>query len=194
MTTPPPARDPGGAPVTLETERLRLRLFREDDLDAYAAMCADPEVTRYLGEGRPLSRAEAWRQMAMLLGHWQLRGYGMWAAQERATGALVGRIGFFRPEGWPGFELGWMLARAYWGRGLATEGARAALAHAFTRLGREHVISLIHPANHASIRVAERLGERLEGRATVFGTEVLVWGLDRAAWAAGDQRPAGGGA
>jgi RimJ/RimL family protein N-acetyltransferase len=168
--------------VTLETERLLLRMFREEDLDAYAAICADPEVMRYLGEGKPLGRAEAWRQMAMILGHWALRGFGLWAVEERATGALLGRIGFFQPEGWPGFELGWMLRRQSWRKGYATEGARRALAHAFTGMGRDHVISLIHPANAGSIRVAERLGETLERRAELFGHAVLVYGIARAAW------------
>jgi RimJ/RimL family protein N-acetyltransferase len=168
--------------LTLQTERLLLRQFREDDLDAYAAICADPEVMRYLGDGRPLARAEAWRQMAMILGHWQLRGFGLWAVQERATGALIGRMGFFQPEGWPGFELGWMLRRASWGRGYATEGAGRALAHAFTEMGRERLISLIRPDNRPSIRVAERLGERLERRTELFGHEALVYSIERAAW------------
>ena len=171
--------------VALHTDRLHLRMFREDDLDAYATICADPEVMRYLGDGRTLGRAEAWRQMAMILGHWQLRGYGLWAVEERATGALVGRLGFFEPEGWPGFELGWMLRRASWGRGYATEGAERALAHAFTEMGRQRLISLIRPDNRASIRVAERLGERLEGRTTLFGQEALVYAIDRARWEAG---------
>jgi RimJ/RimL family protein N-acetyltransferase len=88
--------------VPLETERLRLRMFRETDLDAHAAMSADPEVMRYLGAtGEPLTRLDAWRQMAMFLGHWQLRGYGVWAVEERASGTFVGRIGLFNPEGWP---------------------------------------------------------------------------------------------
>jgi RimJ/RimL family protein N-acetyltransferase len=168
----------------LPTERLLLRPFRDDDLDAYAAICADPEVMRYLGDGKTLERAEAWRQIALILGHWHLRGFGLWAVEERTTGQLVGRIGFFQPEGWPGFELGWMLRRTAWGRGYATEGAARALAHAFTAMGREHVISLIRPANRASIRVAERLGERLERRSTLFGQEALVYGVDRAAWQA----------
>ena len=173
---------------TLETERLRLRAFREEDLDAYAAICADPEVMRYLGDGRALSRADAWRQMALIIGHWTLRGYGLWAVEERATGALVGRLGFFKPEGWPGFELGWMLRRASWGRGYATEGAGRALAHAFTEMGRDHLISLIRPDNRASIRVAERLGERLERRTDLFGHEALVYGIDRARWEATGRR------
>jgi RimJ/RimL family protein N-acetyltransferase len=168
--------------ISLETERLILRMFREDDLDPYAAMCADPDVMRYLGDGKALTRSEAWRQMALILGHWRLRGFGLWAVEERTTGALLGRIGFFQPEGWPGFELGWMLRRASWGRGYATEGARRALAHAFTVMNRDHLISLIRPANRASVRVAERLGQSLESRTDLYGQEVLVYGIGRAAW------------
>jgi len=170
--------------VTLETERLLLRAFRAEDFEPYAAICADPEVMRYLGEGRPLSRSDAWRQMAMILGHWRLRGYGLWAVEERATGTLVGRIGFFEPEGWPDFELGWMLGRHAWGKGYATEGARRALAYAFTELGRDHLISLIRPGNDPSIRVAERLGETLRGQTELFGHPALVYGIDRARWRA----------
>ena len=169
---------------TLRTQRLVLRMFREGDLDEYAAMAADPEVTRYLGDGGTLARADAWRQMAMILGHWQLRGYGMWAVEEASTGWLAGRVGFFNPEGWPGFELGWTLAREFWGRGYATEAARRALAYGFDELGREHVISLIRPANTASVRVAERLGERLEGRVELHGGEALVYGITREDWLA----------
>lgn len=168
--------------TTLETDRLILRMFREEDLDAYAAMCADTEVMRYLGDGKALTRSEAWRQMALILGHWRLRGFGLWAVEERATGTLLGRIGFFEPEGWPGFELGWMLRRASWGKGYATEGARRALAHAFTAMERDHLISLIRPANRASIGVAERLGQTLEGRTELYGQDVLVYGIARAAW------------
>jgi len=169
---------------TLRTERLVLRMFREDDLDQYALITGDAEVTRYLGDGSTLSRADTWRQMAMILGHWQLKGYGMWAAEEASTGRLVGRIGFFNPEGWPGFELGWTLAREFWGRGYATEGARRALEYGFTELDREHVISLIRPANLPSVRVAERLGERLEGGVDLFGNEALVYGISREDWLA----------
>jgi RimJ/RimL family protein N-acetyltransferase len=165
--------------MTLETARLRLRMFREEDFEEYARICADPEVMRYLGEGNPLTSADAWRQMAMILGHWRLRGYGLWALEERASGALLGRVGFFNPEGWPGFELGWVLGREHWGKGYATEGARRALEHAFTEMGRDHVISLIRPGNAASIRVAERLGEKLEGRTELFGHEALVYGISR---------------
>ena len=168
--------------VTLETDRLVLRMLRESDLDAYAEMCADPEVMRYIGDGQPLVRPMAWRNLAMMVGHWSLRGYGLWAAEERSSGVLVGRIGFWNPEGWPGFELGWMLRRSFWGRGYATEGARAALQFAFTRLGQPHVISLIHSENTASIRVAERLGERLLDSIQVMGKPALVYRITKEEW------------
>ena len=166
----------------LETERLILRMFREDDFEAYhAKIGSDPDVMRYLGDGQPLTRSLTWRQMAMIVGHWHLRGYGFWAVEERSTGELIGRIGLFNPEGWPGFELGWVLGKASWGRGYATEGARRVLDHAFTDMGRDHVISLIYPANAASIHVAEKIGETLEGRVELFGHETLVYGIRRPA-------------
>jgi RimJ/RimL family protein N-acetyltransferase len=177
----------------LETERLRLRSFRKSDLEDYAALNADPEVLRYLGGGpEPWDRGRSWRHMAFLLGHWQLRGAGMWAVEHRETGAFIGMIGFAAPEGWPGFELAWTLARRRWGNGYATEGARAALAHAFTSLGTTRVISLIHPENRASIRVAESIGERLQDRINHLGREMLCYGLDRETYLAdcvGRKRP-----
>jgi RimJ/RimL family protein N-acetyltransferase len=162
----------------LETERLRLRPFRKSDLDDYAALNADLEVQRYMG-GVGWDCGRSWRHLAFLMGHWHLSGAGTWAVEDKATGELAGKIGFSCPDGWPGFELAWMLARRYWGRGYATEGGRAALDFAFEELGQEHVISLIRPINSASIRVAERLGERLEGTARVADVEYLVYGIDR---------------
>jgi RimJ/RimL family protein N-acetyltransferase len=163
--------------ATLETERLLLRQFRDDDLDAFAAMSADLEVMEFLGP--VMSRRDAWRAMAMALGHWELRGYGLWAAEERATGRLVGRIGLYNPEGWPGLEVGWALARDAWGRGYATEGGRASLDYAFDALGADHVISVIRPDNARSVAVAERLGEHYERMWELDGNEVAIYGITR---------------
>jgi RimJ/RimL family protein N-acetyltransferase len=167
--------------VTLETDRLLLRMFQQSDLNAYAAMSADPEVMRFLG-GKVLNRNESWRSMAQVCGHWQLRGYGMWAVVEKASGELAGRVGCLNPEGWPGFEIGWTLRREFWGRGYATEAARAAFDWAFDELKIPHIISLIAPANVRSIRVAERLGEMLEGKTRVLEMDVLIYGIDAADW------------
>jgi RimJ/RimL family protein N-acetyltransferase len=159
----------------LETPRLVLRQFEERDLEPLAAMYADPETMRHLGTGATFSRGETWRAIGVMLGHWLLRGYGMWAVTERSTGSIVGRVGFINPEGWPGFELGWMIDRGRWGRGYAPEAAAAALNYARESLGRERVISLIRPANAASIRVAEKLGGRREGSLQLFEQEAWVY-------------------
>jgi RimJ/RimL family protein N-acetyltransferase len=164
--------------IQLETDRLLLRQWREADFEPYAEICANAEVMRYLS-AKVMTREDAWRHMAFLAGHWQLLGYGPFAVEEKATGRLMGRIGFLNPEGWPGFELGWTLGRPFWGKGYATEGARRALEYAFTELDKPHVISLIHPENKGSIRVAERLSEKPEGTAEVFGNPVIVYGIDR---------------
>lgn len=165
--------------ITLETDRLLLRGWRNEDFDgSYAEWCADPEVMRFLG-GKTLDRLEAWRHMAFMVGHWELRGYGHWALEEKSSGQLAGRCGFLNPVGWPGFEIGWTLGRPFWGKGYATEAALRALSYAFDELDKPHVISLIHPDNKASIRVAERLGETLGGKTELFGHDVLIYGIDR---------------
>jgi len=166
---------------TIETTRLLLRTFSEADFDDYARIMSDPEVMRYVG-GKALSRNEAWRSFGYLLGHWRIRGFGLWAAEEKASGALVGRIGLYRPEGWPGLEVGWLVDRRRWGEGFATEGGTASMAYAFGEIGAKKVISVIEPTNAASIRVAEKLGERFERRTQLAGKTVCIYRVDRDAW------------
>ncbi len=164
----------------LETDRLRLRPFRRDDLDPYAELYADREVLQHIGGGpEPWDRGRSWRHLAFIMGHWQLGGYGEWAIEHRASREFLGVVGFAAPEGWPGFELAWILARRHWGNGYATEGALAALSCGFLAWRKEKVISLIHPENRASIRVAERIGEICEGSIQHFGREMLCYGIDR---------------
>ncbi len=169
----------------LETPRLLLRQVTEADFDAFARMHADPEVMHFLG-GEPLNRAGAWRRMAAMLGHWALRGFGGYAVIDKASGEFAGRVGFNRPEGWPDFEVGWTLAREHWGKGLATEAALACLEHAFEAMKRTRVISLVHPDNVASRRVAERIGECLAGTAEIPGVDeaIDVWAISAEQWAA----------
>ena len=169
------------AHVSLETGRLRMRLPRESDLDAFAAIYADAASMQYLGDGKTLTRPETWRAITAMLGHWLVRGYGMFAVERKDTGAMIGRVGFLNPEGWPGFELGWTLAHEQRGNGFATEAARAALAYAFDTLDQARVISLIRPANAPSIRVAERLGQTLRSQSDLLGGPVLTYAIDRPA-------------
>jgi RimJ/RimL family protein N-acetyltransferase len=169
---------------TLETERLLLRGWRETDLDAYAAMMADAQVMRFLGG--PMARADAWRGMASLIGHWLLRGHGVWAVERKSDGALVGRIGVQRPEGWPATEVAWILGRPYWGQGYATEAARASLDWGFANLAVPKLVSLIDSENLASRAVAKRLGYTKGSPATLFALgksfDVEVWEIPRARW------------
>jgi RimJ/RimL family protein N-acetyltransferase len=160
---------------TLTTERLLLREFRESDFPAYAETIGDPDVARFLADGVPLDRVNAWRQMAMFAGHWALRGYGIWAVEERASGNFIGRIGCFYPEGWPGFEIGYTLRRSAWGKGYAREGAAAALDYARTVLKRREIISVIRPGNVGSQRVAIRLGATLAETVDFYGAPALIY-------------------
>lgn len=161
----------------IHTERLLLREFRESDHDAYARIHGDAETMQYIGNGEPLDRKVAWRSLAFFLGHWQLRGFGMWAVEEKATREFIGQVGYHQPDGWPGFEIGWTIDRRRWGRGFATEAAKAALELA-PAFGQRHVISLIQPGNEASIRVAEKIGESFEREIELDGKRVLVYGIE----------------
>ena len=162
---------------TLETERLLLRAWRDDDLDAYAALSADREVMRFLGG--PQARPDAWRSIAAMIGHWVLRGFGAWAVERKSDGALLGRVGIQRPEGWPATEAVWTLGRPYWGQGYATEGAKASLDYGFKALALPKLVSFIDAENVASQNVAKRLGYSKGGSATLFALgqpfHVDVW-------------------
>ena len=170
----------------LHTERLLLRRWTADDFEGFAEMSGDPQVTRFLTpDGQPLSRFAAWQAFCAVAGHWDMRGYGLFAVFEQATGRFVGRAGPWHPEGWPDFEIGWTFRSEAWGRGYATEAARKCIEYAFTELNRRHLVSLIHPQNVRSIRVAERLGERLEGSVRLphlHAVSVLQYGLSREEW------------
>ena len=156
---------------TLETNRLVLRPFRDDDLDGYFAVLDSPEVRRSLHLPDNLDRSDAWQQMAWFLGQWVLRGTGHWALEDRTTGVFLGRAGLHRPEreDWPGVEVGWVLHPDYWGRGYATEAGAEAIRYAFDELDLERIYSCILPENVQSQAVARRLGmELLEERTMAY--------------------------
>ncbi len=169
---------------TLETERLILRAWRDADLDAYAVMVGDPETMRFLGG--PLARPDAWRSMAYQLGHWVLRGHGMWAVERKSDGALIGRIGVQRPETWPAIEVAWTLGQPFRSQGYATEAAKASMDWGFQNLPVARLVSLIDPANVPSQNVAKRLGQTKGRPATLFAQgsafNVDVWEITRDLW------------
>ena len=162
----------------LETERLVMRGWRDEDIEQWALLCADDEVMRSLGYDGGVGADEAWREMTSFVGHWALKGFGHWVLEERASEALVGRAGLLYPPDWPALELGWTVARPRWGEGFAGEAARAAAAWAAEELGASHLISLIEPANARSIRVAEKLGMAAEGVTRLRGFQLTIYGSD----------------
>lgn len=148
------------------------------DLAPLSRIYGEPEVMRYIGSGKPLSEEDTWRHTAFFLGHWQLRGYGMFAVEEKKSGSVIGRIGLHYPDGWPDIEIGWLLAREAWGQGYAQEGASAVIHQAFQPLKLTRLVSLIHADNHPSIRLAQRLGEELKETITLSGQSVQVYELN----------------
>ena len=162
-----------------ETEHLLLRGWRDEDLEPFVALCADPRVMRWVGRGEPQDRAQAEASLQAIRDHWVRHGFGLWAAEERANDELAGFVGLARlDDGSRDVEIGWRLRREAWGRGLATEGALAAREHAFGELELARLVALVHPENAASIRVVGKLGMTLEReRVSRHGTPVLVYAL-----------------
>ena len=147
----------------METDRLLLRPWRTDDLDALAPLFAEPAVWRF-PFGRGLTREESERFIERQMGRWAADGFCMWAAVAKEERRLIGFVGLavpvWLPKVLPAVEIGWRLHPDHWGRGLATEGGRACLGHGFDVLGLERIISIFEPDNTASGRVMTKLGMR----------------------------------
>lgn len=152
----------------VETDRLVLGEWTAADVDAYARVCAIPEAMRFMWPARPATAAESAYGVQQLREHWRRWGFGHWAVHEKESGRFVGRTGIKRHDDWPldpdNTEVGWLYDPAVWGRGYATEAARAVVRWCFEELGRPQVISIAHPDNVASQRVMEKAGLAFAGR------------------------------
>ena len=159
----------------LRTQRLILRPLAAADLDGFAAMHADPAVVRHLGTGATRSREETWDMMARMLGQWPLRGYGMFAVEEAATGRFAGRAGLLHPLTWPAPELAYGFDAPFWGKGYATEAARALLGWAWEEKRLDRLVSFVRPDNAGSVGVLRKLGARLVTEQEMLGAPAQVW-------------------
>ena len=170
--------------LRIDTPRLILRVPRVEDLDDWAAMMLDEQATKFIGG--VTARSVTWRGLMTMIGSWHALGFAMFSVIEKSSGKWVGRLGPWMPDGWPGPEVGWAIARECWGRGYAPEGAAAATDWAFDNLGWDRVIHSIAPDNVASQAVARKLGSRNLGPgqlpAPYEGDPIDIWGQSRQEW------------
>lgn len=170
--------------IRIETERLVLRIPRIEDFERYAELLADEAACRYIGGHMP--RSAAWRKFLQMPGAWSVQGFGMFSVVDRASGRWLGQLGPWRPDGWPGNEVGWSFHPDAWGKGYATEAAVAAIDWAFEHLGWNEIIHCIDPGNVSSQRLAARLGSRNMGPGRMpppyENAATDIWGQDRQDW------------
>ncbi|MEO0619807.1 MAG: GNAT family N-acetyltransferase [Pseudomonadota bacterium] len=150
----------------LETERLLLRQWREADVEPFATLYADDKTAFFIGGVAPME--QVWRRLASYVGHWVLRGYGMWALEEKASGRFVGYSGLWFPLGFAERDLAWGLVPDAHGSGFGVEAARRVKQYAFEDLGWSELFSNIDDENTPSIRLAERLGAVRERNVVVL--------------------------
>lgn len=163
----------------LETARLRLRLFTPDDTAELSRITRDPEVMRYIGEGRPLTWDETDHNLRTIVRAFCRRGYGRWAMVHKAGGRLLGYCGFTTLDEEVGVELVYMLARPYWGAGLAAEASRACVRYAFDVLRLDSLAALTMHGNARSRRLLEKLGMRHVGDRRSHGYECVEYRMGR---------------
>jgi RimJ/RimL family protein N-acetyltransferase len=169
--------------VTAETERLLLLPWSDEYLEGWVALCGDPRAMHFITGGSRIERVDAERLAKRSIRLWEEHGRGPWAAVDKATGQWVGRIGLNLLEDWPGphkWEVGFELRPEFWGRGLATEGAREAVRYGFEEAKLERIISVTSPPHRASRRVMEKCGLTYHGEADWRRTTVVWYAINRA--------------
>ncbi|HEY5884157.1 MAG TPA: GNAT family N-acetyltransferase [Pyrinomonadaceae bacterium] len=163
----------------IETERLRHRMLRKEDLEDLMSIVGDRDVMRHIGVegGVALSREEAEDAVTRMIAFWNLRGFGRWAVLNKSNQTMVGLCGLRLMDDTP--ELFYAFAKEFWGLGLATESARACLRYGFEELGFNRIVAACRHANAASIRVMEKIGMRYEKEINYQGVEAVCYAITR---------------
>jgi RimJ/RimL family protein N-acetyltransferase len=157
----------------VETQRLCLRMFTPDDLDALALLYGDPDVVKYIATGKPASREEAEYHLGRLIKYWQEHDFGRWAMTLKPSGRFIGYCGMAMYEG--RHELMYALSKQYWGSGYATEAVRATLRYGFEELKLEVIAAATHKQNTASQNVMKKVGMRYEGETRFLGLDYVSY-------------------
>ncbi len=170
----------------LETERLRLRPFTLDDVDAYyEGISSDADVMRYLPGGKPRQRSDSQWVVNYFMRHMELHGFGVWAVEDRDSGVFMGHAGLEYIPGAQEVEIAYTLAKAFWGRGLATEAAHASLCYGFETVDLSEIYGLAFPENTASQNVMRKLGMEYQGTTErYYGSELVCYRITRDQYAA----------
>jgi ribosomal-protein-alanine N-acetyltransferase len=163
----------------IKTERLCLRQFSEEDSEAYARIMGDHEVGKWFPKGTGYTSEEARRSLDSILEHWSKHAFGIWAITDKENKTLLGRCGLNFIAETSEVEVDFVLARDYWGKGYATEAARAALAYGFEVLKLDRIIALAKPENTASRRVIEKIGMQYLRNATYWGIACAYYDISR---------------
>jgi RimJ/RimL family protein N-acetyltransferase len=160
----------------LETRRLLLRKFTMDDLDELAALRSDPLVMKYIGAQ---SREKVKERLCYYISLYEPHGFGMWGVMHKAEAKLIGWCGLMFLEETPEVEVGYGIARAYWGQGLMSEAASASLRFGFEQLGLERIVAVAMPENTASRRIMEKLGMKYEKNIFHYGFDCVYYAITR---------------
>ncbi len=162
----------------LATSRLTLRAFTDDDVVPFHRMLIEKDVLRYFPNTDPPSLERVQKMVSGILKHWAEHGFGLWAVERRQSGEFMGRCGLQVIPDTGEVEVDFILGKAFWGQGYATEGGQASVQYGFERLGVEMIVGIVHPENMASQRVLEKLGLVFREKTQYFGMDCFRYAVE----------------
>jgi ribosomal-protein-alanine N-acetyltransferase len=163
----------------IETARLRLRSFTPGDLDELHLVFGDTDVVKYISGGKPRTRAETEKGLLRTIEGFRERGFGLWAVEVKDSGRMIGYCGLIFLDDTSEIEVAYGLAKSHWGKGFATEAARAGLGYGFERLKLERIVAVVNPQNLSSRRVLEKLGMRYAKDVHHYDADLMYYEIDK---------------